>query len=93
MPVPFLFCSFLDIFCLIVANTLYFGCRSSTKDHHYASEWDAYVSEQKLHYRVAFSRDRPEGEKRVYVQDLIQEDAEQIWKLVEEYKAWILISG
>ncbi|KAF9528816.1 hypothetical protein CPB83DRAFT_766075 [Crepidotus variabilis] len=75
------------------ANSLYFGCRSSQKDHHYGSEWKEYSSQQKLHYRVAFSRDQPEGEKRIYVQDLIMEDAEHIWNVIGLHKGWVYISG
>lgn len=44
-------------------------------------------------YRTAFSRDGPEGVKRVYVQDLIQQDAEDIWRLVGQAGAWVYISG
>lgn len=42
---------------------------------------------------MAFSRDGPEGEKRIYVQDLIREDAEDVWKIIGQRKGWILISG
>jgi sulfite reductase alpha subunit-like flavoprotein len=72
---------------------LYFGCRSSSKDQHYSLEWQKYSLRQQLHYRVAFSRDRPEGEKKIYVQDLIEEDAEQIWNIVGVQKGWVFISG
>ncbi|KAF8712550.1 hypothetical protein AX14_013008 [Amanita brunnescens Koide BX004] len=75
------------------ANYLYFGCRSSTKDQHYGSEWTAYENSQKMTYRAAFSRDVPEGARRIYVQDLIQEDAEDIWRLVGRAGAWVYISG
>ncbi|KAF9463400.1 hypothetical protein BDZ94DRAFT_1164084 [Collybia nuda] len=75
------------------ANTLYFGCRSATKDQHYGREWEQYDSGGDIKYRVACSRDGPEGVKRTYVQDLIQEDAERIWKLICEKKAWVYISG
>ena len=78
---------------LLQANFLYFGCRSALKDQHYASEWRSYSENQQIHYRAAFSRDGPEGEKRTYVQDLIRQDSEQIWKLVGELKGWVLISG
>ncbi|KAJ3727635.1 riboflavin synthase domain-like protein [Lentinula raphanica] len=74
-------------------NTLYFGCRSAQKDQHYASEWREYLAEHKLTYRVACSRDGAEGAKRTYVQDLITEDAARIWKLLDERKACVFISG
>ncbi|KAJ7746603.1 riboflavin synthase domain-like protein [Mycena metata] len=70
-------------------NTLYFGCRSATKDQHYGSEWSSCSD---LVYRTAFSRDGPEGTKRIYVQDLMQEDAERIWTLLLA-GANIFISG
>lgn len=75
------------------SNILYFGCRSASKDQHYVSEWQSYSNNQQIYYRVAFSRDGQEGEKRTYVQDLIRQDSEQIWKLVDEQKSWVLISG
>lgn len=73
--------------------SLYFGCRSASKDQHYHSEWEEYTSKQLLNYRVACSRDGPEGVKRTYVQDLMREDAQRIWELVGERGAWVLISG
>lgn len=77
----------------IATLTLYFGCRSASKDQHYRSEWEDYASKQLLNYRVACSRDGPEGVKRTYVQDLMREDAQRIWELVGERGAWVLISG
>jgi sulfite reductase alpha subunit-like flavoprotein len=74
-------------------NVLYFGCRSSSKDQHFGDEWRSYEKDQSLQYRTAFSRDGPEGVKRMYVQDLIRDDAEQIWRLVGEQMGWVLISG
>ncbi|KAJ6460363.1 hypothetical protein C8R47DRAFT_1161017 [Mycena vitilis] len=73
-------------------NTLYFGCRSAAKDQHYGTEWESYASKGDLVYRTAFSRDSPEGTKRVYVQDLIQEDAERVWGLLQA-GASVFISG
>ncbi|KAI0632697.1 riboflavin synthase domain-like protein [Trametes polyzona] len=77
----------------IYENTLYFGCRSASKDHHYGDEWRKYAVEKKLVYRAAFSRDGPEGVARTYVQALIREDAKRIWELVGERGAWVYISG
>ncbi|KAF9074458.1 hypothetical protein BDP27DRAFT_1474135 [Rhodocollybia butyracea] len=74
-------------------NTLYFGCRSASKDQHYTEEWQRYSLDKVLTYRVAFSRDGPEGVKRTYVQDLIIADAAQIWKLLDENGAYLFISG
>ncbi|KAH9856143.1 riboflavin synthase domain-like protein [Lenzites betulinus] len=77
----------------IHANTLYFGCRSASKDHHYGEEWEEYVSSDRLTYRAAFSRDGPEGAPRTYVQDLIRDDAKRMDELVREMGAWVYISG
>lgn len=77
----------------MTANTLYFGCRSASKDHHYGEEWEQYVSSDKLRYRAAFSRDGPEGKPRTYVQDLIRDDAKRVDELVREKNAWVYISG
>ncbi|KAF8890717.1 riboflavin synthase domain-like protein [Infundibulicybe gibba] len=74
------------------SNTLYFGCRSASKDHHYASEW-ASAESRGLIYRAAFSRDGPEGQKRVYVQDLMVQDAQTIWEIVGKRRGWLYISG
>ena len=76
-----------------LANTLYFGCRSANKDQHYSLEWKELSLTQKICYRVACSRDGPEGVKRTYVQDLMREDAESIWKLIGLHGAWVYISG
>lgn len=74
-------------------NYLYFGCRSASKDCHYGDEWKAHAEAQTLNYRIAFSRDGPEGIKRTYVQDLMTEDAEQIWDIVGRRNGWVYISG
>ena len=76
----------------MIVNTLYFGCRSAAKDHHYGAEWQSLCAEKKITYRVTFSRDGPEGVKRTYVQDLIQEDARTIWELLKK-GGWVYISG
>ena len=74
-------------------NTLYFGCRSATKDQHYAIEWENHVKLDGLNYRLAASRDGPEGVRRTYVQHLIEQDAEHIWDVVGRRNGWVYISG
>lgn len=44
-------------------------------------------------YRVAYSRDGPEGVKRTYVQDLMGEDGKNIWEVLGERRGWLYISG
>ena len=74
-------------------NTLYFGCRSATKDQHYGIEWESHAKFDDLHYRLAASRDGPEGVRRIYVQHLIERDAEHIWDVVGKRNGWVYISG
>ncbi|KAL1692761.1 hypothetical protein GGG16DRAFT_50760 [Schizophyllum commune] len=74
-------------------NTLYFGCRSASKDEHYGEEWAAFAKAGHLTYRVARSRDGPEGAARVYVQDLVREDAKRLWELVGQREGRVFISG
>ena len=78
---------------LVEDNTLYFGSRSSSKDNHYGSEWLALAESGKLVYRTAFSRDGPEGARRVYVQDRMREDAGRLWDLLGRKGGWLFISG
>lgn len=44
-------------------------------------------------YRIACSRDGPEGVKRTYVQDLIAEDGQVIWNALGLDEGWVYISG
>ena len=74
-------------------NTLYFGHRAAGKDEHYSREWIKLAESGNLTYRVTASRDGPEGTPRVYVQDLIRQDAKRIWQLVHDKGAWVYISG
>jgi len=71
-------------------NTLYFGCRSLDADCHFKEEWMTYQDGGYLICRIAASRDQP---KKVYVQNLISEDAERIWKLVYENNGYVFVSG
>ena len=76
-----------------VDNTLYQGCRSALKDQFYKEEFEKLVKNGSLAYRVARSRDGPEGVKRTYVQDLIVEDAEKVWEIVGKKGGYVYISG
>jgi len=72
---------------------LYFGCRHASKDQHYSSEFQSYTESKNMSYRVAWSRDGPEGVKRTYVQDLIAEDGQTIWDVVGVDGGCVYISG
>ncbi|KAJ3477514.1 hypothetical protein NLI96_g10410 [Meripilus lineatus] len=74
-------------------NTLYQGCRSAQSDHHYKDQFEDYAKKDAMTYRVAFSRDGPPGEKRIYVQDMISQDSKRVSELLYEKDAWVIISG
>lgn len=76
---------------------LYFGCRRSDTDFLYKDEWDGYAKELqgKFLMRCAFSREgprKPDGGK-IYVQDLIWEDQEQIADAIINGKGYVYICG
>ncbi|KAJ9116945.1 hypothetical protein QFC22_004603 [Naganishia vaughanmartiniae] len=70
-------------------TVIYFGCRSKMHDFYYADEWDA-MRKAGVTVRIAFSRDQDE---KLYVQDLIKEDAKMIKEWIHDRKGNIYISG
>ena len=72
-------------------NVLYFGCKAPHQDYIYEDELKNFEKEGTLNsLRVAFSR---KTEKKVYVQHLLADDADETWKLVEKEKASIFVCG
>jgi len=70
---------------------LYFGCRRSTHDYIYKEEFEEGLKSGVLKsLSLAFSR---EQESKIYVQHRIQDDAEKLWKLLEEKKANFYVCG
>jgi cytochrome P450/NADPH-cytochrome P450 reductase len=59
---------------------LFFGCRHPEQDFIYADELQAWAHRGVMKLHTAFSR---AGERKVYVQDLIREQAAEVWKLLE----------
>jgi cytochrome P450/NADPH-cytochrome P450 reductase len=59
---------------------LFFGCRHPEQDFIYAEELQAWSHRGLMKLHTAFSRS---GERKVYVQDLIREQAAAVWKLLE----------
>jgi cytochrome P450/NADPH-cytochrome P450 reductase len=59
---------------------LFFGCRHPEQDFIYAEELKAWSHRGLMKLHTAFSRS---GERKVYVQDLIREQAAAVWKLLE----------
>ncbi|GJJ12772.1 hypothetical protein Clacol_007017 [Clathrus columnatus] len=84
-------------------NILYFGCRSFRHDHYYQNQWKDYASRGVLKYRVAFSREREDSSQsdqvkkdniwKVYVQNLLEEDAQHVWEILGKKKGILYICG
>eukprot|EP00563_Minutocellus_polymorphus_P013114 CAMPEP_0181074142 /NCGR_PEP_ID=MMETSP1070-20121207/29451_1 /TAXON_ID=265543 /ORGANISM="Minutocellus polymorphus, Strain NH13" /LENGTH=739 /DNA_ID=CAMNT_0023155253 /DNA_START=29 /DNA_END=2251 /DNA_ORIENTATION=+ len=72
-------------------NVLYFGCKTPHQDYLYEEELKDFEKEGTLNtLRVAFSR---KTEKKVYVQHLLADDADETWTLVEKEKASVFVCG
>mmetsp|Transcript_29347 Transcript_29347/g.75668 ORF Transcript_29347/g.75668 Transcript_29347/m.75668 type:complete len:502 (+) Transcript_29347:629-2134(+) len=62
-------------------TVLYFGCQHRDKDYIYKEELLEACNEGTLSaLHLAFSREK---EKKVYVQDLIRENADDVWRLLQ----------
>lgn len=76
--------------------SLFYGCRKSTEDYLYAEEWPQYSEELKGKFTMhcAFSREkyRADGSK-IYVQDLIWEDRENVAEAILKGKGYVYICG
>jgi len=72
-------------------NILYFGCKKRKLDYIYQSEIESFQKSGDIEkLRLAFSRDQSH---KVYVQNLLKEDAKYIWDLVGKEGAYIYVCG
>ncbi|XP_039487682.1 NADPH--cytochrome P450 reductase isoform X1 [Drosophila santomea] len=71
-------------------SILYFGCRKRSEDYIYESELEEWVKKGTLNLKAAFSRDQG---KKVYVQHLLEQDADLIWNAIGENKGHFYICG
>ncbi|EDW54498.1 NADPH--cytochrome P450 reductase isoform X1 [Drosophila sechellia] len=71
-------------------SILYFGCRKRSEDYIYESELEEWVKKGTLNLKAAFSRDQG---KKVYVQHLLEQDADLIWNVIGENKGHFYICG
>jgi NADPH-ferrihemoprotein reductase len=72
-------------------NVLYFGCKKSTLDYLYQDELKAFQDEGILsNLYVAFSREQKE---KVYVQNLLSQNAKETWNLIDAESASIYVCG
>ena len=60
---------------------LFFGCRHPEQDFIYADELKGWAGSGVTQLHTAFSR---AGERKVYVQDLIREQAAHVWRLLDD---------
>jgi NADPH-ferrihemoprotein reductase len=77
--------------------SLFYGCRNSNQDFLYKEEWPQYTEELKGKFTIhcAFSREppyKPDGSK-IYVQDLLWDDRENIADAIINGKGYIYICG
>ena len=73
------------------ANILYFGCREAKLDFLYQEEFEEWRATGTLtELYTAFSRAQA---KKVYVQNLLQQNSESTWKLLEEQGAFVYVCG
>ncbi|WP_050929762.1 bifunctional cytochrome P450/NADPH--P450 reductase [Aestuariivita boseongensis] len=59
---------------------LFFGCRHPDQDFIYREELEGFAKDGVADLKVAFSRAE---KKKVYVQDLIREERDQIWEMIQ----------
>lgn len=72
-------------------NVLYFGCKHRDHDYLYEEELKQFQNEGTLtHLHVAFSR---EMDRKVYVQHLLAEHAQDTWDLIDKKNASIYVCG
>lgn len=60
---------------------LFFGCRRRDQDYLYGDLLEAWHREGVVHLVNAFSR---EGKEKVYVQHRLAQEADRVWKMLEE---------
>jgi NADPH-ferrihemoprotein reductase len=73
-------------------NVLYFGCKTRSQDYIYQDELEAFQNDGVLNkLYLAFSREN--SEKKVYVQHLLLENAEETWDLLDKQGAYIYVCG
>lgn len=72
------------------SNLLFFGCRSENVDYFYHEEWERLKDLMPLKVHAAFSRDQ---RHKVYVQDLIREQSESVFRLLHDEIGLVYVCG
>ncbi|RZC35104.1 NADPH--cytochrome P450 reductase, partial [Asbolus verrucosus] len=71
-------------------TVLYFGCRKKAEDFIYEEELLEYEKSGALTLHLAFSRDQAH---KIYVSHLLQQNADEIWRIVGENNGHLYICG
>ena len=71
-------------------SVLFFGCRKRKSDYFFGDEWTELESIMNLRTFVAFSR---EQNRRVYVQDVIKQQSELVFRLLHEEQGMVYVCG
>lgn len=71
-------------------TVLYFGCRKRSEDFIYGEELVEYESKGIITMHCAFSRDQPQ---KVYVSHLLENNADELWRVIGENNGHIYICG
>lgn len=69
---------------------LYFGCRKKDEDYLYQEELEQYVKNGVLQLHVAFSREQAH---KVYVTHLLQQNSDELWRIIGESNGHFYICG
>lgn len=72
-------------------NYLFFGCRFSDKDYYLHDEWQPLIDRKLLTVFPAFSRENPD--QKVYVQHIVWQQRDLVYRLFTENNGIILIAG
>ena len=74
-----------------MAQTIfYYGCRHPDNDRLYKNEFDEIGKQDWVSIKNAFSRN---GGKKVYVQQLVKEDCDLVWDILENRKGVFYVCG
>ena len=71
-------------------SVLFFGGRNRSADFFFRDEWERLRGEMNLEVFTAFSRDQ---KQKIYVQDVIRDQAELVFKLLYKAKGIVYICG
>lgn len=69
---------------------LFFGCRKQQSDFFFRDEWTELKRSTNLQMFVAFSREQKE---KVYVQDMIKQQSELVFRLLHQEQGMIYVCG